>query len=60
VNGSFHGCVNSPLVARSIFRVFFELFSLIFRARLVPLILKSLSSNLLVGIMFSCLMYLCA
>jgi hypothetical protein len=42
------------------FRVFFEIFSSVFRARLVPLIQRCLSSNLLVGIMDSCLVHLCA
>jgi hypothetical protein len=59
VNGSFHGYVNFPLVARD-FRVFFELFPLDFRECLVPSILRCLSSDLLVGIMDSCLVHLCA
>jgi hypothetical protein len=59
VNGSFHGCIDSPLVARW-FSCFFELFSLVFRARLVPSILRCLGSDLLVGIMDSCLVHLCA
>jgi hypothetical protein len=41
------------------FCVFFELFSLDFRARLVPSILRCLGSDLLVGIMYSCLVHLC-
>jgi hypothetical protein len=49
-----------PLVARWNFCVFFELFSLVFRARLVPSILRCLGSDLLVGIMDSCLVHLCA
>jgi hypothetical protein len=49
VIGSFHGCVDFPLVARWIFMSFFELFSSVFRARLVPSILRCLSSDLLVG-----------
>jgi hypothetical protein len=36
VNGNFHGCVDSRFVARWIFRIFFELFSSFFCARLVP------------------------
>jgi hypothetical protein len=42
------------------FRVFFELFSLDFCVRLVPSILRCLGSDLLVGIMDSCLVHLCA
>jgi hypothetical protein len=49
-----------PVCSSLDFRVFFELFSLVFRARLVPLILRCLGSNLLVGIMDSCLVHLCA
>jgi hypothetical protein len=59
VCGSFHGCVDLLFVARVIF-VFFELFSLDFRARLVPSILRCLGSDLLVGIMDCCLVHLCA
>jgi hypothetical protein len=40
--------------------VFFELFSLDLRAHLVPSILRFLGSDLLVGIMDSCLVHLCA
>jgi hypothetical protein len=58
VNGSFHGCVDFPLVARVNFRVFFELFLLDFRARHVPSILRCLGSDLLVEIMDSCLVHL--
>jgi hypothetical protein len=60
VNGSFHGCVDSQFVARWIFRVFFELFSSVFRARLVPSIVRCLGSDLFVGIMDSCFVHLCA
>jgi hypothetical protein len=60
VNGSFHGCVDSRFVARWIFVSFFELFSLVFREQLVPLILRFLGSDLLVGIMDSCFVHLCA
>jgi hypothetical protein len=49
-----------PFCSSCDFRVFFKLFSLDFRARLVPLILKCLSLVLLVGIMDSCLVHLCA
>jgi hypothetical protein len=42
------------------FRVFFELFLLDFRVRLVPSILRGFGSDLLVGIMDSCLVHLCA
>jgi transposase InsO family protein len=42
------------------FETFFELFLSVFRARIVPLILRCLGSNLLVGIMDSCLVHLCA
>jgi hypothetical protein len=59
VNGSFHGCVDSPLSSLD-FRVFFELFSSVFRAQLVPSTLRCLGSDLLVGIMDSCLVHLCA
>jgi hypothetical protein len=60
VNGSFHGCVDSRFVARWIFVSFFELFSLVFREQLVPFILRFLGSDLLVGIMDSCFVHLCA
>jgi hypothetical protein len=59
VNGSFHGCVDSRFVARWIFMSFFELFLSVFRARPVPLILRCLGSDLLVGIMDSCFVHLC-
>jgi hypothetical protein len=49
-----------PVCSSLDFCVFFELFSLVFRARVVPLILRCLGSNLLVGIMDSCLVHLCA
>jgi hypothetical protein len=42
------------------FRVFFELFLLYFRVRLVPSFLRRLGSDLLVGIMDSCLVHLLA
>jgi hypothetical protein len=42
------------------FRDFFELFLLVFRVRLVPSILRCLGSDLLVGIMDSYLVHLCA
>ena len=58
--GSIHGCVDFLLVARVMFVSFFELFSLDFRARLVPSILRCLGSDLLVGIMDRCLVHLCA
>jgi hypothetical protein len=45
----FHGCINFFLVALVVFRVC-----------LVPSILRCLSSDLLVGIMDSCLVHLCA
>jgi hypothetical protein len=57
---SFHGCVDLLFVAREIFVTFFELFSLDFRVWLVPSILRCLGSDLLLGIMDSCLMHLCA
>jgi hypothetical protein len=60
VNGSFHGCIDFPLVACWIFMSFFELFSSFFCARLVSSILRCLGSNLLVGIMDSCFVHLCA
>jgi thiosulfate reductase cytochrome b subunit len=60
VYGSIHGCVDFLLVARVIFRVFFELFSLDFRVHLVPSIMRYLDSDLLVGIMDRCLGHLCA
>jgi ABC-type enterochelin transport system permease subunit len=60
VIGSFHGCVDSPLVACWISVSFFELFSLVFHAQLVSSILRCLGSDLLVGIMDSCLVHLCA
>jgi hypothetical protein len=60
VNVSFHGYVDSWFVAPSIFVSFFKLFSSVFRARFVPLIQRCLGSNLLVGIIDSCLVHLCA
>jgi hypothetical protein len=39
---------------------FFELFSSVFRAQLAPSIVMCLGSDLLVGIMDSCLVHLCA
>jgi hypothetical protein len=60
MNGSFHGCVDPRFVARWIFRVLFELFSSVFRVRLVPSILRCLGTDLLVGIMDNCLVHLCA
>jgi hypothetical protein len=60
VNGSFHGCIDSRFVARWIFVSFFELFSSVFSARLVSSILRCFGSDLLVGIMDSCLVHLCA
>jgi hypothetical protein len=42
------------------FYVFFELFSLDFRVRLAPSILRFLGLYLLVGIMDRCLVRLCA
>jgi hypothetical protein len=60
VNGSFHGMRRFPVCSSLDFRVFFELFSSVFRARLVPLILRCLGSNFLAGIMDSCLVHLCA
>jgi hypothetical protein len=59
VNGSFHGCVDSRFVARWIFVSFLSYFCRLF-VRLVPLILRCLGSNLLVGIMDSCLVHLCS
>jgi hypothetical protein len=58
VNGSFHGCVDFLLVACWIFVSFY--FRRFFHARLVPSILRCLVSDLLVGIMDSCLVHLCA
>jgi hypothetical protein len=57
VNGSFHGCVDFPACSLLDFNVFFELFSLIFHAWLVPSILRCLGSNLLAGswIVASCI-----
>jgi hypothetical protein len=60
VYGSFHGCVDFLLCGSSAFRVFLELFSLDFRACLVPSILRCLGSDLFVGIMDRCLVHLCA
>jgi hypothetical protein len=60
VNGSFHGCVDFPFVARWIFVSFSSYFVDFFRARLVPSILRCLGSDLLVEIMDSCLVHLCA
>jgi hypothetical protein len=60
VNGSFHGCVGSPVVACWIFVYFFELFSSVFFLQLVPSILRCLGSNLLVEIIDSFLVHLCA
>jgi hypothetical protein len=60
VNGGFHGCVDSPFVAHWISVSFFKLFSSDFCVRLVPSILRCLGSNLLVGIMDSCLVHICA
>jgi hypothetical protein len=51
VNGCFH---------QLDFCVFFELFSSVFRVRLVPSILGCFGSDLLVGIMDSCPVHLCA
>jgi hypothetical protein len=59
VNGSFHGCVDSPLVVRWIFVSFSSYFRRFF-VRLIPSILRCLGSDLLVGIMDSCLVHLCA
>jgi hypothetical protein len=42
------------------FRVFFELFSSVFRVRLVPSILRCLDSDLLVGSKYSCFVHFCA
>jgi hypothetical protein len=42
------------------FHVFFEPFSSVFRAQIVPSILRCLGSDLLVGIMDSCFVHLCA
>jgi hypothetical protein len=58
VNESFHGCDDSRFVARWIF--FFDLFSSGFRTWLVPSILSCLGSDLLVGIIDSCFVHLCA
>jgi hypothetical protein len=52
--------VSIPVCSSLDFRVFIELFSSVFRARVVPLIQRCLGSNLLVGIMDSCLVHLCA
>jgi hypothetical protein len=59
VYGSFHGCFDLLFVARVFFMCFFELFSLDFRAHLVPSIVRCLDSDLLVGIIDSCLVHLC-
>jgi hypothetical protein len=56
VYGSFRGCVDLFLVAR----VIFEIFSLDFCARLVLSFLRCLGLDLLVGIMDSYLVHLCA
>jgi hypothetical protein len=58
VNGIFHGCVDFPLVPRWIFLSFSSYFCL--HARLVPSILRYLGFDLLVGIMDSYLVHLCA
>jgi hypothetical protein len=49
-----------PVRSSLVFRVFFELFSSVFHACLVPSILMCLGSNLLEGIMDSCFVHLCA
>jgi hypothetical protein len=49
-----------PVCSSLDFRVFFELFSSVFRACLVPSLLRCLGSDLLVRIMDSCLVHLCA
>jgi hypothetical protein len=59
VNGSFRGCVNSRFVARWIF-VFFRAIFVGFSCAFVPSILRCLGSYLLVGIMDSGFVHLCA
>jgi hypothetical protein len=60
VNGSFHGCVDSPLVARWIFVSFSSYFRRFLCVQFVASILRRLGSDLLVGIMDSCVVHLCA
>jgi hypothetical protein len=59
VNGSFHGCVDSLLLARRIFMSFSSYF-VGFSCAACSSILRCLGSDLLVGIMDSGLVHLCA